>query len=88
MANRSIISITVRGEKVALSREEAKDIFYQLRPEILADAVRIAVEDEGQYHGLSKRKIKECAKSLSEDIESILNGYFDDAVSYAVNQYI
>lgn len=81
------VAITVKGQEVTLSLEEAKHIFFQLRPTVLADAVRVAVEDEGSYQGLSKKKIKECADDLAEDIGCILEGYFDDAVSYAVQNY-
>lgn len=82
------MTITIKGKEVHLSGEEAKDIFFQLRPSVLADAVRRAVEDEGSYRGLSKRQIKECANNLAEDIECILGGYFDDAVSDAVGEYV
>lgn len=82
------VTIEIKGQKVTLSLEEAKDIFFQLRPTVLADAVRVAVEDEGSCQGLSKKKIKECAKSLAEDIGCIMDGYFDDAVSYAVQEYV
>lgn len=82
------VTVIIRGEKVRLSGEEARDVFHQLRPSVLAEEVRIAVEDEGSCQGLSKKKIKECAKSLAEDIGCIMGGYFDDAVSYAVQEYV
>lgn len=82
------ITITIKGKKTKFTLEEAKDIFYQLRPTALADDVKRAVEDEGEYQGLSKKKIRECTKQLSADIECVLDGYFDDAVSDAVQEYV
>jgi len=82
------ITITIKDKKTKLTLKEAKDIFYQLRPTVLADDVRRAVEDEGEYQGLSKKKIRECAKNLADDIECILDGYLYDAASNAVQEYI